>query len=154
MKTKAGIEAVVEVQRSEKLKRRATTKGRTVAELAMIRAFNAQFAEYSSELKKTPINIVHEEAVLYFCRKEDVKRGLYKYVEGLNERKMISFALRVADTLQPVLKKMESFEVTVSSKDGDCRVGEKRKGFGSVLAHGGETLPKMKRRLTQRRRCN
>ncbi|EOA40623.1 hypothetical protein CARUB_v100125911mg, partial [Capsella rubella] len=116
-----------------KLKRRATTKGRTVAESAMIRAFNAQFAEYSSELKKTravqekdsetgirlrdkywpvsgfdvAINIVHEEAVLYFCRKEYVKRGLYKYVEGLIERKMISFALREADTLQHVLKEME-----------------------------------------------
>lgn len=96
MKTKAGIEAVVEVQRSEKLKRRAAAKGRTVAESAMIRAFNAQFAEYSSEMKKAravlekesgtgvrlrdkywPVsefdvafNILHEEAVLDFCRKE------------------------------------------------------------------------------------
>ncbi|EOA38997.1 hypothetical protein CARUB_v10011526mg [Capsella rubella] len=140
MKSKAGIKDVVEVQPSEKLKRRATAKGRTVAESAMIRAFNAQFAEYSSELKKgscywpvsafdVAINIVHEEAVLNFCRKEDVKRGLYKYVEGLIERKMISFALHEADTLPAVLKEIESFEFPVLSKDGDCRVGEKRKGF-------------------------
>ncbi|EOA37695.1 hypothetical protein CARUB_v10012393mg [Capsella rubella] len=159
MKTKADIEAVVEVQRSEKLKRRATTKGRTVAESAMIRAFNAQFAEYSSELKKTRAFQEKDSETGIRLRDKylpvsgfDVAINIY--VEGLIERKMTSFALREADTLQLVLKEMESFEVTVSSKDGDCRVGEKRKGFGSVLAHGGETLPKMKRRLTQRRRCN
>ncbi|EOA37425.1 hypothetical protein CARUB_v10011387mg, partial [Capsella rubella] len=84
------------------------------------------------------INIVYEETVLDFCRKED-------YVEGLIERNMISFALREADTLRAVLKEMESFEVPVSSKDNDCRVGEKSKSF---VAHGGKTLSKMKRRIT------
>lgn len=67
MKTKTGIEAVVEVQRSEKLRRRAEAKGRTVAESAMIRAFNAQFAEYSSELKKA--RAVLEISVLVRRRK-------------------------------------------------------------------------------------
>ncbi|CAH8254995.1 unnamed protein product [Arabidopsis lyrata] len=174
MKTEAGIEAVVEVQRSEKLKRRASVKGRTVAESAMIRAFNAQFAEYSSELKKAraalekesdtgvrirdkywpvstfdvAINIIHEESVLDFCRKEEVKCGLYKYVEGLIERKTVSFALREADNLRAVLKEMESFEVPVSSMDGNCLVSDKSKDIGSVLGHGGESSSKRERRLT------
>lgn len=129
MKTKTGIEAVVEVQRSEKLRRRAAAKGRTVTESAMIRAFNAQFAEYSSELKKAradlekesdigvrlrakywPVssfeatNILCEEAVLDFCRKEGVGCGLIRYAEGLIERKKASFALREADNLRAVLK--------------------------------------------------
>ncbi|XP_006393313.2 uncharacterized protein LOC18011433 [Eutrema salsugineum] len=167
MKTKDGTAAVVEVQRTEKLKRRATSKGRTVAESAMIRAFNAQFAEYSSELKKgLPVteytsvhlrdkywpvsafdganDIVHEQAVLDFCNREGVKFGLYKYVEGLIERKMMSFAVREADNLRAVLKEMECFEVPVSSKDGNCRVGEKRKDVCSLLGHGGGTSSKRK----------
>ncbi|XP_010463301.1 PREDICTED: uncharacterized protein LOC104743971 [Camelina sativa] len=190
MKTKAGTEDVVEVQRSEKLKRRAAAKGRTVAESAMIRAFNAQFAEYSSELKKAralqekesdtgvrlrdkywpvsafdvAINILNEEAILDFCRKEEVKSGLYKFVEGLIERKMVSFALREASNLRAVLKEMASFEVPVSSKDGNyginekrncigskdenCGAGEKGKDIGSVLGHGGETSSKRMKRLT------
>ncbi|KFK36041.1 hypothetical protein AALP_AA4G070300 [Arabis alpina] len=135
MKTKAGTEAVVEVQRTEKLKRHAMAKGRSGAESAMIRAFNAQFAEYSSELKKE--------------RKEDVKCALYKYVEGLIERKMVSFAVREAETLRVVLKEMECFEVTVSSKGGDCCVGKKRKDIGSVLGHGGEASSKSKKRSTR-----
>ncbi|XP_010481037.1 PREDICTED: uncharacterized protein LOC104759855 [Camelina sativa] len=181
MKTKAGTETVMEVQCSEKLKRRAAAKGRTVAESAMIRAFNAQFSEYSSELKKAralqekesdtgvrlrdkywpvsafdvAINILHEEVILDFCRKEEVKSGLYKFVEGLIERKMVSFGLREASNLRDVLKEMASFEVPVSSKDGNyginekrncigsrdenCGAGEKGKDIGSVLGHGGET---------------
>lgn len=178
MKTKTGTEAVVEVQRTEKLKRRATAKGRTVVESAMIRAFNAQFAEYSSELKQArsvlekesdttsirlrdkywPVstfdvatNVLHEEAVLDFCKKEDVKCGLYKYVEGLIERKMASFSLREADNLRAVLKEMECFEVTVSSQDRDSCVGEKRKDIGSVLGHGEETSSKRKILLTRKK---
>ncbi|AAF69718.1 F27J15.12 [Arabidopsis thaliana] len=162
---------------TEKLKRRATSKGRTAAESAMIRAFNAQFAEYSSELKiaravmkkesdtgvrlrdkywpvsafGVAINVLHEEAVLDFCRKEGVKCGLYKYVEGLIERKTVSFALREADNLRAVLKEMERFEVPVSSMDGNCLVDNKRKDIGSVLGHGGETSSKKKRRLTRKK---
>lgn len=75
----------------------------------------------------------------FFCRKEGVKHGLYKYVEGSIERKKVSFALREADNLRAVLKEMECFEVPVSFKDGNCRVGEKRKG------HGGETSSKRKK---------
>ncbi|KAL1209209.1 hypothetical protein V5N11_015961 [Cardamine amara subsp. amara] len=162
MKTKTGIEAVVEVQRSEKLRRRAAAKGRTVTESAMIRAFNTQFAEYSTELKKAravlekesdigvslrdkywPVSafdvatsVLNEEAVLDFCKKEGVKYGLCKYVEGLIERKKASFALREADNLRAVLKAIECFEVRDSS---NCSVGEKRKG------HGGETSSKRKK---------
>lgn len=75
-----------------------------------------------------------------------MKCGLYKYIEGLIERKMVSYALREADNLRAVLKEMEWFEVPVLSKDGNCRVGEKRKDIGSVLRRGGETSSKMKRR--------
>lgn len=175
MKTRTGTEAIVEVQRTEKLKRRAISQGRTVAESAMIRAFNAQLAEYSSELKKAlqddsvglqdkywPVsvfnvatNISQEEAVLAYCRNDGVKGGLFKNVEGLIERKMKNFAIREASKLRVVLKEMQCFGVPVDedvevefspTKDANCRVGGKRK---SVLGHSGETSYEMKKRPKQ-----
>ncbi|VVB00809.1 unnamed protein product [Arabis nemorensis] len=66
------------------------------------------------------INVLHEETILEFCRKEDAKHGLYKYVEGL-------------------------IEFPISANDGDCCVGKKRKDIGSVVGHGEGTSSKRKK---------
>ncbi|CAA7038825.1 unnamed protein product [Microthlaspi erraticum] len=71
MKTESGIKDVVEVQRREKLKRRATKRGRTLVEASMIRAMNAQFAEYSEKMKEVmsrrslePFRVTEEDETL------------------------------------------------------------------------------------------
>ncbi|ESQ30600.1 hypothetical protein EUTSA_v10012039mg [Eutrema salsugineum] len=70
MKTETGIKAVVEVQRCEKLKRRATVRGLTLAEASMIRAINEQFADYSEAMKEVdrrrllePYRVTREEEI-------------------------------------------------------------------------------------------
>lgn len=175
MKTESGMKDVVEVQRREKLKRRATVKGRTLVEASMIRAMNAQFAEYSEKMKEVMsrsslvpyrvtqedeifairdkywpastfhlCNIVNEQSVLDFCRKEGVKSKLIEYVKGLIGGETEIHPRRDVGVLRVVLAGMvdgpdvqATCEGEKSSLDGKCCVSKKRKAE-TALGHVGE----------------
>ncbi|KFK22272.1 hypothetical protein AALP_AAs69811U000100 [Arabis alpina] len=180
IKTESGIKALVEVQRNEKLKRRATAKGRTLAEACMIRAMNAQFAEYTDEIKEADrrkslepywimreeefsairnkywpastfhiSNIVNEESILDFCRKDQgVKSRLIEYVKGLIGGEKKIYPHRKVEVLRVVLAGMEDgTDVVQASCEGQSStMNGKKRSDATVLGYGEEPLLKTRKK--------
>lgn len=97
MKTESGIKDVVEVQRREKLKRRATEKGRTLVEASMIRAMNAQFAEYSEKMKEVmsrrplvPYRVTQEDEI-FAIRDKYWPASTFQLFNIANEQSVLDF---------------------------------------------------------------